>query len=341
MRRSRLFPLAFLPAALLLQGERCGPAAGLHSAFMPGTVVADDSLVGSWVTVSAEPSKKRPGTFPTSTIKREDTTDGPSYLLVIGDESPTSELKDVRLRLFLFDVEGKRYADLVAEDLSKTGQLAKGMSLPQHLYLRVLRTPADGVALEYLDADFLDAEIARDPGSLPVVELVRGYGDARDGERQSLKETVLSADAAALQRLIARAAANVDAWSLAIELSKKDAPALCFTLTTRSAGAGAAAIEAFNVVGTRVEQTTPQRKAAGVLTNPAEVEGLLKAFQRTKASRPAVPRRKGSPASETCLEVMKGKPRCVARVEGDTSGADYAALETLRDAVRALVAAPQ
>ncbi|OGQ17735.1 MAG: hypothetical protein A2138_14280 [Deltaproteobacteria bacterium RBG_16_71_12] len=340
MHRSRLLPLAFLPATLLLQAERCGPAAGLHPAFLPGTVIADDSLIGTWVTVSAEPSKKKPGTFPRTTIKREDTADGPSYLLVVGDESPTSELRDVRLRLFLFDVQGKRYADLVAEDLSKTGKLAKGMSVPQHLYLRVRRTPADGVALDYLEAEQVDAELARDPGSLPTVELVRGYSKAQDGELQSSKETLLTADAPTLQRLIARAAANEDAWSLALELTKKDAPALCFSLTITSTGVAGAPTEKFDVVGTRVEHSTPARKAVGVVTNPAELAALLKAFYRAAPSRPKVPLKKGAPATSACVEVMKGKPRCVERAEGDTSGADAAALETLRDAVRALVVTP-
>lgn len=340
MRRSRLLPLAILPATLLLQAERCGPAAGLHPAYLPGTVVADDSLIGTWVTVSAEPSKKKPGTFPLSTIRREDTADGPSYLLVIGDESPTSELKDVRLRLFLFDVEGKRYADLVAEDLSKTGKFAKSMSVPQHLYLRVLRTPADGVAFEYLEAELVDAELARAPGSLPTVELVRGYGKQQDGELQSHKETLLTADAATLQRLLSRAAASIESWSLGLELTRKDAPALCFSLATTSQDAAGTRTESFTVIGTRVDYSTPTRNGNGLVTNPAELEALVKAFQKTATSRPKVPVKKGAPANKTCLELMKGKPRCVERMEGDSSGADLAALETLRDALRALVAAP-
>lgn len=341
MHRTRLLLLAFLPATLLLQAERCGPAAGLHAAYLPGTVVADDSLIGSWVTVSGEPSKKKPGTFPLSTIKREDTADGPSYLLVIGDESPTSELKDVRLRLFLFDVEGKRYADLVAEDLSKTGKFAKSMSLPQHLYLRMLRTPADGIALEYLEAEQVDAELARDPGSLPTVELVRGYSKAQDGELQSTKETLLTADASTLQRLMVRATTNDEAWSLALELTRKDAPALCFSLATTTQADGDAATETFDVVGTRVEYSTPARKGKGVVKNPEELAALLKAFQKTAPSRPKARLAKGAAASKTCVEVMKGKPRCVVRAEGDATGPDVATLETLRDALRALVAAPQ
>src|SRR5688572_26201522 len=114
LQRSHRITVAFvvLASSFALMGEDCGPAVGLHPAYKPNAVVADDTIAGAFVVVSSSEAGKKQ---PKATITRDDTADGPSYLLVVNDPTDAS-VKDVRFRLFLVDIPPSgRIADVVVK----------------------------------------------------------------------------------------------------------------------------------------------------------------------------------------------------------------------------------
>jgi hypothetical protein len=335
----------------LLMAERCGPATSLEPAYQRGLVVSDDTLPGDYLALSVEPDGKdaksnKAWTFPSARITREDTVDGPSYVLEL---KGTAELKDVRLRMFLFTLGGAQYVDMVAEDTSANGRFAKSLALPQHMLFRLARPPGGGVSLDYLDAKWVDAEAARDPAGVPTRVPVRGF-QKRDGALlEPSREPVLVGDTASLQKLIARAAAVPSAWSVGVELAKKGAPALRFSVTTedRELSRDASSDSTrYAVMGSRleivrksnsdVESEIAAPPTRATLTDAARIEALLRAFERTARAVPKVPvPKKDARIHRVCVQRAGAAARCVERVQGDDSGADLSAARALIEALHA------
>src|SRR5688500_20382347 len=131
--RQRLALIGILGLAFASTAEKCGPATGLQPAYVAGSVVADDSITGEYTIVeSKNPLSK-------ATIKREDTVDGPSYVL-------TTPAEKARFRIFLFDIGGQRFADVIAERFKpEKDDLTLELDLPGHMYC-TLQAAAGGPA---------------------------------------------------------------------------------------------------------------------------------------------------------------------------------------------------
>lgn len=342
-------PLVVLASTLVLMGDDCGPAVGIQPAYKAGAVVTDDALVGKYTVVSSKGTAKKPVT---ATITKDETVDGPSYLLAVNDPTDTS-WKNGHFRLFLFDVAGAagpgvRFADAVAEASKKN--MSGEWSLPVHLYLRLSRTPGDGVLLEYLETKWVDEERKKDP-TITVLEAPRDYRKF-DGELTVSRNPALSIDGAAVQKLLAKAHTAEDAWGVGMELTKPGAPALDFTLTSTTSEASKDGFTQENVItvnGTRIKYAssysgrdsgagagTSPVNAKGVIKDTAKIDKLMKAFQKTTAAKPAKPIPKMDRTThKICLALGQDdkKPRCVERLVDDDSGADRAAILELRAAL--------
>lgn len=357
--QSRVTLALLLCTTPLLMAERCGPATSLEPAYQRGVVVSDDTLPGEYVALSVEPDGRsgtsaKGWTYPAARITREDTVDGPSYVLEL---KGTAEMKDVRLRMFLFNLGGAQYADMVAEDASASGRFAKSLALPQHMLFRLARPPGGGVSLDYLEAKWVDAEAARDPAGVPTRAPPRSFQKKDSANLEPVREPVLVGDTASLQKLLARAALVPSAWSVGVELAKKGAPALRFSVTTEErelARDSTSESVRYAVMGSRLEverlsprpaedQQAPPTRAT--LKDAASIDALLRAFERTARVAPKVPLpKKDASIYRVCVERGGAPPRCVERVKGDESGADlkaaYALAEALRTQAQPSVVAP-
>jgi hypothetical protein len=321
--QTRRFSFAFivLASSFALMGEDCGPAVGLHPAYKPNAVVTDDTIAGAFVVVSSSEAGKKP---PKATITRDDTADGPSYLLVVNDSTDAS-VKDVRFRLFVVDVPlsaagNGRIADVVVERIPSAKvkkTMADEWTLPVHLYMRLTRTAGDGVMLEFLEQKWIDGERSKDK-TITVVELPRDYRKNDDKTLAVSRSPALSVDTAAMQKLLTRALA-ADAWSDGLELARPGTPTFDFTLTLGD--------RTIDVQGTRVEVTQGGKKTKSLLKDPKRIEELVRALEKTPRTKTAAAAPSGA-AATTCMTLGTAKARCV----GET-GADRDALVALRDAL--------
>jgi hypothetical protein len=163
------------------------------------------------------------------------------------------------------------------------------------------------------------------------------------------REPVLVGDTASLQKLLARAAAEPSAWSVGVELAKKGAPALRFSVTTEdrelSRDASSDSVR-YAVMGSRLEierrnkSDVESAKAAApmrtTLKDAAIIEALLRAFERTARAVPKLPLpKKDARIHRVCVERAGATARCVERVQGDDTGADLSAARALIEALRA------
>src|SRR5687768_7916359 len=170
--RFRALALVVVALAFFSSAERCGPATGLLPAYAPKGVVADDSIVGDYVTLDDKPVK--------GNIKRADTPDGPSYLMTFPEGKERA-----RFRIFLLDINGQRFADVIAEPFrEEKNDFAAAFSVPLHIYCRVFAT-GSGFALDYIDAKWFDEELAKDPKMIATVTPVSYQRSDNDAKRET------------------------------------------------------------------------------------------------------------------------------------------------------------